>query len=93
MTTASDIAFLQKLNQRIQDNFDYASSNSVAKAILFRETVEAMITLPNDARNSAGESMRYDMQTLLEMKRDVSKWISRSNIASSQIVYGEYCDE
>ena len=37
--------------------------------------------------------MRYDMQTLLEMKRDVSKWISRSNIASSQIVYGEYCDE
>jgi hypothetical protein len=93
MTTASNIAFIEKLHQMVQDNFDYVSTASVSKARLFSDAIKGLLSLPEEMRNAAGEQQRYNTQTLLEMKRDADKFVSRQNMAMNQYVVGEYCND
>jgi len=96
MTTTEDIAYLQQLNQQVQDNLAYRSTNSLAKARLLIEAIEGLIVFrPSEARGGgvAGESVRFDLATLREMKRDVEKWLSGRNVAANQYTYLEYCEE
>lgn len=93
MSTANQIAFFNRLQTLVQENFDYASSVSVAKARLYIDAINGMLTLPADMRNAAGEQQRYDTQTLLAAKKAAEKWITRQNVSANSYVFGEYCNE
>lgn len=96
MATPSDLAFHDQLQQKVIDNLDYRSSASTTKAVLLLEAIDGLLlTRPMEARNggSSGESIRFDQATLLEMKRDIEKWLSRRNIAANQFAYLEYCND
>lgn len=96
MTTPADIAYLQRLNAQVQDNLAYRSSNSLPMARLLIEAIEGLLILrPSEVRGggAAGESLRFDLATLRELKRDVEKWLNNRNVAASQYTYLEYCEE
>lgn len=96
MSTLSSEAYLEQLEQQVVDNLPYRSANSLTKCRLLIEAIEGLILMrPSEARSggTAGETFRFDMQTLLQLKRDAEKWLSGRNIAASQTTYIEYCNE
>lgn len=96
MSTPSDIAYLAQLQQEVRDNRSYRSNNSVEMCRKFVEAIEGLLAeRPSEARSGgpSGESLRFDMQTLLQQKRDAEKWLSGRNVASGQITHLEYCGE
>lgn len=96
MSTLNATAYLAQLDQQVRDNLAYRSQNSLTMARLLIEAVEGLlIQRPSEARSggTSGESVRFDLATLLQVKRDAEKWLAGRNIAASQITYVEYCSE
>lgn len=96
MSTLNSVAFYDRLMQQVQDNLGYRTANSLPMARLLLEAIEGLLIVrPSEVRGggASGESTRFDLATLHQMKRDVEKWITGRNIASSQYTYLEYCPE
>lgn len=78
-------------NQAIEDNGDYMSTASVSKAVLYLEALNQLIALRAQSQSRGGstaEELRFDQASLMKLRTEVSKWLSRKRATTrSQITH------
>lgn len=77
--SAIDASRLRDIKKAMDDNADYAESDSEIKAARFVTALRRyIVAIPAMAsRGSQGEEMRYDLETLKAMLADAEKFLFR----------------